>query len=204
MIPGRAMAATQEQIRAAFAVFDADGSGTLSMHELKSILARPVRGRPPRFTEAEVNQILAKFDANGDGLLALDEFSRAFASLTRDKQQASLEQLMALVSAPADEAFADLVPEGAGCTIPKTEERAITLAQLEAVLKHVQRRCAKERWLDYRKEPLTPERASLYEVSLPCTRLPYPAPLAALPPLRSLRLVARHKPAPAAARCAAT
>ena len=198
------MAATTERIRAAFAVFDADGSGTLSVLELKAILGRPLRGRPPRFTEDEVHQLLAKFDADGDGLLSLDEFSRAFASLTRGEQKASLEQLMALVVAPAGETFGDLVPEGAGCTIPKTEERAITLAQLQAVLAHVKRRCAKERWLDYREQPLAPERASLYEVSLPCTCLPYAAPLAALPPLRSLRLLARHKPAPAAARCAAT
>ena len=157
------MAATPEQIRAAFAVFDADGSGTLSLLELKAILGRPLRGRPPRFTEDEVHQLLSKFDADGDGLLSLDEFSRAFASLTRGEQKASLEQLMALVVAPAGETFGDLVPEGAGCTIPKTEERAIRLAQLKAVYAHVQRRCAKEHWLDYREQPLTPERASLYE-----------------------------------------
>ena len=68
------------------------------------------------------------------------------------------------MAAPADERFADLVAEGAGCEIPKTEERAITLRQLAALRPHIERRCAKEKWLDHCQQPLTPERASLYEV----------------------------------------
>ena len=151
---------SQAQIRQAFAVFDSDRSGYVTPDELRAILMRPVRGQS-RFTDASVAELLKRFDSNSDGRLSVEEFALAWASLAAE---ASLEQLMALVAAPAEERFADLVAEGAGCEIPKTEERAITLRQLAALRPHIERRCAKEKWLDHCQQPLTPERASLYEV----------------------------------------
>ena len=64
-----------------------------------------------------------------------------------------------------------LVEPGAGCRIPKTEERGITLKQLGKVKQQVQSRCEKEGWRAWNpalqqleKEPLTPEQVTLYVV----------------------------------------
>ena len=150
------------QIRAAFAVFDTDGNGTLSPTELKAILTRPTANGPAKFTEAQINELIKQFDKNGDGVLSVDEFTTAFSSLVEEK--VSLEEMMALVAAPAGEDFSDLVAKGAGCKIAKVEERAITTKQLQAVKAHIERRCKKESWLSFEKKPLSPQWANLYEV----------------------------------------
>ena len=156
------MPPSEADIKAAFRVFDTDGSGTISSDELKAILTRPVPGQAPLLTAAKVDEIISRFDTNGDGVLSLEEFAQALAGVAKEAN-ATLEELMAIADTPAGETFADLVPSGAGCEIAKTEERAVVLVQLEAVKAHVARRCAKEGWLDYREQPLIPERASLYE-----------------------------------------
>lgn len=65
----------EKQIRAAFDVFDTDGSGSLSAQELKAVLSRPGGGAP--LTSQEAQDIIDEFDINGDGELQFDEF-RAF------------------------------------------------------------------------------------------------------------------------------
>ena len=62
----------REELRAAFAEFDADGSGRLSAEELVGVLTRPGGGKP--VDEAEARAFVAKHDRNGDGELDLDEF----------------------------------------------------------------------------------------------------------------------------------
>ena len=62
----------REELRAAFAAFDADGSGRLSAEELVGVLTRPGGGKP--VDEAEARAFVAKHDRNGDGELVLDEF----------------------------------------------------------------------------------------------------------------------------------
>ena len=165
------MPPTPSQLKAAFTIFDTDGSGTLSADELKAILTRSVRGGAPLLSSERVDGLIAEFDTNGDGVLSLDEFVKAWAGV---EAKATLGELMALVDAPAGETFSDLVPAGAGCEIAKTEMRAIRLVQLLAIKKHVERRCAAEGWLDYQGTPLAPERASLYEV---CRHVIKPATL---------------------------
>ena len=152
---------TKTELANAFAVFDADGNGNLSPDELKAILTRSVRGKPAPFTEEEVDELVKMFDTDNDGQLSVEEFAQAWASLSSGK--ASLEQLMEMVAAPAGEDFDDLVPEGAGCEISKTEERAITVEQLENVKAHIERRCPVEGWLDFKKEKLEWGQVSLYE-----------------------------------------
>ena len=81
--------ATQRaRIARAFAVFDADGSGTLTPDELKAILTRPVARRPPKFTAGAVDALVARYDANGDGVLSIDEFASAWAALGADEMAA--------------------------------------------------------------------------------------------------------------------
>ena len=61
---------------------------------------------------------------------------------------------------------------GAGCTIPKTEERAITLEQLRRVKQQIQQRCEAERWRDWQKKRLSPGDVSLYVI---CDKVIRPA-----------------------------
>ena len=57
----------EKRFREAFNVFDADGSGALSVAELRAVLTRPGGGTP--LSDAEVEAIIAEFDTNGDGVM---------------------------------------------------------------------------------------------------------------------------------------
>jgi Ca2+-binding EF-hand superfamily protein len=71
--------------RAAFSAFDVDGSGLLSIEELKRALTRPTAersGRPPQqqqLSDEDVEAILQIFDENGDGELSFEEFAIMWA-----------------------------------------------------------------------------------------------------------------------------
>lgn len=52
-------------VAAAFAVFDKDGSGSLSIDELRAVLKDPAGGAP--LSDEAINQIIAEFDTDGDG-----------------------------------------------------------------------------------------------------------------------------------------
>ena len=100
---------TRQDIEKAFAVFDADGNGTLSADELKRILTMQVKGKPGALTADDVDKLIRRFDANGDGVLSIDEFAKAFEgnALSLDGGQVSLE--MAAIAAAA-EAVAAMPP----------------------------------------------------------------------------------------------
>ena len=70
----------EKELRAAFNVFDTDGSGSLSVEELKAVLMRPSGAAP--MTSAQVQQIIDEFDANGDGELQFEEFASWWAPKT--------------------------------------------------------------------------------------------------------------------------
>lgn len=61
----------EAKVAAAFKVFDADNSGTLSAAELQKILTRPGTGTALSIEDAQ--QIIKGFDKNGDGELNLEE-----------------------------------------------------------------------------------------------------------------------------------
>ena len=67
----------EEELRRAFGVFDADGSGSLSKAEIHEIFMRPGGGHA--LTEAEVEELIAEFDLNGDGELQFEEFCAMWA-----------------------------------------------------------------------------------------------------------------------------
>ena len=71
---------SQEDIRAAFALYDTNGDGLLSPDELKAIMCRQVPGGTVR-TEAQVDAIVRQFDTDGDGMLSMEEISKAWAEL---------------------------------------------------------------------------------------------------------------------------
>ena len=60
---------SKEDFRRAFALFDANGDGVISLDELKAILCRPTPLQPP-LSEARAEQIMRKLDTNGDGRLS--------------------------------------------------------------------------------------------------------------------------------------
>ena len=70
-----------EEVRRAFALFDANGDGMLSLDELKAILCRPTPLQPP-LSEAKVEQIMRELDTNGDDQLSMDELAAGWATLS--------------------------------------------------------------------------------------------------------------------------
>ena len=67
-------------LRDAFAIFDIDQSGTLTVDELCAILTQPTAMNRP-LTRQEVTALVEKFDANGNGVLEYEEFVQAFSDL---------------------------------------------------------------------------------------------------------------------------
>jgi len=49
------------------------------------------------------------------------------------------------------------------CEIERAEQRGITINQLRAVHRHVERRCVVECWRDHEGRLLTPEEVKLYD-----------------------------------------
>ena len=98
--------ARRDELRAALAVFDADGSGRLSAEELVGVLTRPGGGRP--VDEAEARAFVAQHDRNGDGELDLDEFAVAMlrpAEAEAAIRSAALSAAAAAVRAAPIESF---------------------------------------------------------------------------------------------------
>ena len=60
-----------------------------------------------------------------------------------------------------EQAFVSML--GGGCEIQPTEHRGISLVQLRAVLAHIGRRCAAERWSDWQGTLLAAEKVTLYD-----------------------------------------
>ena len=98
---------SKEEFRRAFALFDANGDGMISLDELKAILCRPTPLQPP-LSEARAEQIMKELDTNGDGELSLDELAAGWATL-------SLGSLLASAKA-APPSFAALI--AAGTVVP--------------------------------------------------------------------------------------
>ena len=73
--PPKADLPSRAEVRAAFAKFDADNSGTLTVDELVGVFTRPGGGKPA--TEAEARAFIQSHDKNGDGVLSLEEFVNA-------------------------------------------------------------------------------------------------------------------------------
>ena len=94
---------SKEEVRKAFALFDANGDGIISLDELKAILCRPTPLQPP-LSEARAEQIMRELDTNGDGQLSMDELAAGWATL-------SIGSLLASAKAPPP-SFAALIDAG--------------------------------------------------------------------------------------------
>ena len=72
------MAPTEEQITAAFKVFDVNNDGTISKDELYAVLKRPVQGQ--QLNDDQIEQLFFKLDTSGDGKIDIKEFASAYSS----------------------------------------------------------------------------------------------------------------------------
>jgi len=93
-----------------------------------------------------------------------EELQAACAILPKETRARLMGALESVAKAAAVD-FSDLCV-GGGCTIEKTEWRAITLEQLGALISHIRRRCELEVWVSCNpKNPvkLTPDTVNLYD-----------------------------------------
>ncbi len=67
---------TNEKLKAAFKMFDKDGSGFISSDEIKQVL-----GFGKSLPEEEVNKIIAEIDENQDGEISFEEFAKMMRKL---------------------------------------------------------------------------------------------------------------------------
>jgi hypothetical protein len=80
------------ELRDAFAKFDANGDGYLSVEELVGVFTRPVGDGQP-MTEADARAFIEKNDKNGDGKLDLDEFAAAMVAEQAEEWRIRQEQV---------------------------------------------------------------------------------------------------------------
>ena len=71
---------SQQDLAKAFAMFDRNGDGLLSLDELKAILCYPTPGRAP-LSEAQVEKTMERCDTNGDGQLSMEEMATGWSDL---------------------------------------------------------------------------------------------------------------------------
>merc|ERR1711974_61200 len=67
-----------DDLRAAFKVFDKDGNGFISPQELRQVMIN----LGEKLSEEEIDSMIREADSNGDGQVDFEEFSRMMASKT--------------------------------------------------------------------------------------------------------------------------
>jgi len=156
-----------------FKALDINEDARISLAELRAYLM----SRDAWCKAEAVDALFEGIDRDGNFSISIGELEDAVTAC--DKPLALW--LMSLNPPPAGvPIFADLVRSGGPSTIPLTEERAISLGQLKALLSHIGRRCVVEGWLGKRFENgsmhyarLTFEEINLYDaathVILPAT-----------------------------------
>jgi hypothetical protein len=101
----------------------------------------------------------------GDGAAAGDKEREAHERLVEWEAIAARADFRELVSVAikARPIFKRMFVRTLGCAIEKTEERAISLAQLRAVRATIERRCEAEGWATWQGQPLVPGAVALYD-----------------------------------------
>lgn len=144
--------ASLEEIQDLFEHLDKSGDTLLSFNELSTFLIT----MHPELTRREIYLLFQQLDQNADGKIDLKEFvdylfkpdsSDASGGGGSGAKDGSATASRLKTQVPEGLDYTDL-QTGRGCAIPDTERRAMTVAQLRAVLRHVQRRCEPERWSD--------------------------------------------------------
>jgi len=189
-VPHQPLINVDPSLAATFAELAAGGRAADAI--IRAVSARTDRVTHRRVSLAELNSYLMARDfwlseadsallfaslANDDGFITRDSLRNALNSWRSCKPPYTSKPvwlwLMALRPPPCGVGvFGDLVQPGGAVDVPKTEERAISLRQLKAVVKHSQRRCEAEGWIGKRfsggrmhYELIAPQAVNLYDVA---------------------------------------
>ena len=111
----------KDELRRAFALFDTNGDGMLSLDELKAILCRPTPLSPP-LSEARVKEIMEELDTNGDSQLSIDELAAGWNTLSIGSLLVSAKE--------APPSFAALID--AGTVVPDEHDGPYALSSYHA------------------------------------------------------------------------
>ena len=158
-----------------FTVIDRDGSGQLSISELRRFFKKSP------FDPARTEALFTLIDFDGSGEISRAEWREGFYRAGFDgtsivgQSAEGFGLLVSLVkpSVATQRAMSDLHSNRPPLLIASPEERGITLFQLRMLWKHVGMRCHKECWMDVHGDPLHPNTITIYEVIRyvvkPCT-----------------------------------
>jgi len=124
--------AINPSIAAAFALFDENGDGSLSVVEMQKVLQRPGGGAP--LSDADVQNVINEFDANGDGVLQIEEFAVMWAPMLSDAENDTVtlddEDATASVTTPEESELGDTsAPIKLGKGKKKRESAAASFAK---------------------------------------------------------------------------
>jgi len=78
----RELLLSAENLHSAFRIFDADGSGAISLDELKAVFAR---GAATGKTQEVWTQIMESADENGDGEIDFEEFEKCMLLVLKQR-----------------------------------------------------------------------------------------------------------------------
>lgn len=81
--------AEEARLREAFALFDTDGSGSLSVEELRTVLSRP----GSTLSDEEIQALIDEFDEDGDGEMQFEEFVKLWTPATTEESAGKREAL---------------------------------------------------------------------------------------------------------------
>jgi hypothetical protein len=138
-----------------FKEVDVDSNQSISSDELKSALQKQ------GYDDVVFATLMGELDVDSDGCIAFDEWRKGFYASS-----------FVHVRPSTAEDFGDLhmrtysgIVQWGGCTIAETAKRAITVAQLERVYSHIDRRCKPEGWADKSGNQRTPGTVTLYDAA---------------------------------------
>ena len=158
-----------------FKVIDVDGSGQLSIDELRLFF------KHSPLDNDKVEELLGKIDTDGNGEISCDEWRKCFHAAGFDgsgvvgQSTEGFGMLLSLVKPnfAVTTKMAELHCGRAPLHIVQPEMRGITLTMLRQLWSHVNERCIQEGWMDVHGELLEPTSLNMYElqryVIKPCT-----------------------------------
>lgn len=158
-----------------FGVIDVDGSGYLSIEELRKFFVKSP------LDPLKIDEMLKRMDADGSGEISRDEWRKGFFEAGFDgtgvvgQSNEAFSVLLALIKPnyAVHLALADLHGNRRPALVSRPEERGISLQQLRHLWAHVNTRCVKEGWMDVNGDLIEPNSINMYDlqryVIKPCT-----------------------------------
>ena len=153
---------------ALFSIIDVDGSGSISLGEVRRYFEKA-----SFFDPVKIEELFALLDADGSGSISREEWRRGFYKAGFDgsggvvgQTPAGFAVLQELVSPStiSNAALVELHLNRPPVRIPRSEERGMTLPQLRQLWAHVSDRCPREGWMNVHGELLEPKTVTMYEV----------------------------------------